>query len=748
MNKLSIAQRIGIGFGIVIVLLAALAGYSFYSTTKIGEVFRDYRGTASQSIYLNALYEDVAQARQAAFKYRIAASDEVAEKVYRAVDKVVEDAARASDTFAHDERASELVQALSDDAVRYGDAMQELTTLQAERNKLVADLSELGRAARITMTTIMQTASDANDAGAVFFAAMAQQEFMLGRFYAERFLLNNAPEAIAEAYARLEQAEKNIAAAQTMVFNNDLRVLRDEFLAQRLQYAEVLAKVETTVYARNAVRTDRLDVIGPKMSAELEELLQRIVDAQGTLGPKGAAQVDQTERLVAITAGISIVLGIALAVLTGGWIGRTVRTLAGNMETLASGDLNIEIRGEEHKHELGQMARALTVFKENASKVAALAAERKQQEQQAAAERRQMMAELRQAFGSVVDAAVEGDFKQRIGAKFPDAELNELANGVNKLLDTVDQGLSETARVIARMADGDLSDRMTGEYNGAFDELKTGLNNSVGRLSDLVSKIAAVANDIEGGTRGISDGARQLSERTLQQAASLEETSSTMEEISTTVEQNASKSRDASNFAGSAASDARSAAGIVERAVEAMASMEKSARDISEITSTIDGIAFQTNLLALNAAVEAARAGDAGKGFAVVATEVRDLAQRSSTSAESIGELITQSVKQVEAGVALVEQTGRAIGDILQAMEQMTEITDGVTRASEEQSIGVKEIYAAIAQMDETTQKNSAIADQSASNARNLAEHGEALRRLIGFFTAGVQNDAALADAA
>ena len=334
----------------------------------------------------------------------------------------------------------------------------------------------------------------------------------------------------------------------------------------------------------------------------------------------------------------------------------------------------------------------------------------------------------------VVAAAMEGDFSKR--AKLTNAPPVWAAMGerLNQIADSVEKGVQETSRVVQLMADGDLRDRMKGDFRGAFAELQSNVNATIDRLGDLLGQITSTGLDVQKSTKTILQGAEDLSSRAEQQASSLEETAATMEEMSASIKSNADSSASAKTLAATASERAGSGGEIVNQAVSSMSEIEQGSSKISDIISVIDGIAFQTNLLALNAAVEAARAGDAGKGFAVVASEVRALAQRSSDASRDIRELIQTSADQVSEGVRLVTQTGDSLAGIVNAIEQVEASIMDIASASVEQASGAQEISSAVSHMDEMTQQNASLADQSAANARALAEGAEKLRALISFF--------------
>lgn len=448
-----------------------------------------------------------------------------------------------------------------------------------------------------------------------------------------------------------------------------------------------------------------------------------------------AERVSQTYLILIGATGLAVLVGLLIAWGIGTVISRPIVAITGAMRRLAQGDTAAEIDGRERLDEVGEMARATQVFKENAIRIAALTREKEEADRRSAQAREEMMAKLQQDFGAVVERAVAGDFSRRIPANFPDAELDNLAHGLNRLLETVDEGLGETVRVMARIADGDLGDRMKGSFDGSFTDLQRSVNVTVERLSELVGRIAEAVATVRANADDMTLGAQDLSARAEQQAAAIEKTSATMEQISSTIRSNAESSTDARNLAAAASADAEGGGKVVQGAVEAMTEIEASARRISEIIAVIDSIAFQTNLLALNAAVEAARAGDAGKGFAVVAAEVRSLAQRSSEASRDIRELIETSAGQVSEGVRLVTRTGESLSGIVSSISRVEAAVREIEAASREQSSGVEEITLAISSMDQMTQQNSTLAERTATGSRDLLGGARELDNLLSFFS-------------
>jgi len=334
----------------------------------------------------------------------------------------------------------------------------------------------------------------------------------------------------------------------------------------------------------------------------------------------------------------------------------------------------------------------------------------------------------------IVDSAMAGDLSNRVRLDGKEGFMLQLGTGINSLLDTTESALQDIGDMTAALAAGDLTKRITSDYQGLFETLKNNSNEMAERLSDTVGRILAANDQINTASGEVAAGSADLSERTEQQAANLEETAASMEQLSATVRQNAGNASQANTLAAGARDTAEKSGAVVTDAVTAMTGIEQSSRKISDIIGVIDEIAFQTNLLALNAAVEAARAGEAGKGFAVVAQEVRTLAQRSATASKEIKGLILDSNEQVESGVDLVNKAGESLQEIVTAIKRVADIVSEIAAASDEQASGLEQVNMAVSQMDEMTQKNAALVEESAAAARSMEEQAGELTDLMAFF--------------
>ncbi|MEH3047784.1 MAG: methyl-accepting chemotaxis protein [Sphingomonas adhaesiva] len=372
-------------------------------------------------------------------------------------------------------------------------------------------------------------------------------------------------------------------------------------------------------------------------------------------------------------AGAAFALTLLVALATKKIVCDPYVTTVVRMEGLAAGDLTSPIAFTDHRDCVGRMTKAMSVFRENAEKVAAAG----------------------RAQEVVVGALGEG---------------------------------------LSRIADRDLTWRIENPFPAEYERLRDNYNRAMDSVGGALGSVSSASNGINSGASDIRQASDELSQRTEQQAASLEETAAAMDEITSIVRESADGAARADAAVGEARREAEHSGDVVRRAVAAMDGIERSSNEISEIISVIDGIAFQTNLLALNAGVEAARAGDAGKGFAVVASEVRALAQRSADAAKDVKAKIMSSSSQVQTGVEMVSETGKALERIIARIAEISTLVSTIAASAQQQASGLQQINTAVSEMDGVTQQNAAMVEEATAAARSLADEADALTAEVARF--------------
>ena len=404
---------------------------------------------------------------------------------------------------------------------------------------------------------------------------------------------------------------------------------------------------------------------------------------------------------LAIGTVTAMLLSIVAAVMVTRSITRPVGAMVAVMGKLARGDTSVTVPALDQRDEVGDVGRAVQVFKD-------AAIDKKRLEGESAAHRR-----------TAEEERARNDATRQEAAAQQAAVVGSLA------------------QALGRLSAGDLTCDITEAFAPDYERLRTDFNAAVAELRGVVGTIVGNAGAIRSGTGEISQAADDLSRRTEQQAASLEETAAALDEITATVRKTADGAHATQAVVTAAKDEAEHSETVVREAVAAMGAIDKSAREISQIIGVIDEIAFQTNLLALNAGVEAARAGDAGRGFAVVASEVRALAQRSAEAAKEIKALIGASSSHVSRGVTLVSETGTALGRILSQVRQINDAVNEIAASAQEQASGLAQVNTAVNQMDQVTQQNAAMVEQSTAASHSLAQDASTLEGLTTRFDIG-----------
>ncbi len=633
-----------------------------------------------------------------------------------------------------------------------GDAIGYYTGLNGEMLGMIGYVSKLSKTAEVTVATLalnnfLQAKERAGIERAVGSSGFGNGQFdaaALNRFrtlideqrvYYSGFLAGATPDQA----AGLEAVMKSPAA-------REVQSMRDIALKAGIG-GELSGRTAAEFFDAQTQKINQLKALEQRLIGDLRAFMTKL-----------RSQARTAEYSIISGLALAIALTAAIAYFFSHMIRKGIFGVVDAAATMARGNLERKLPNPT-RNELGAIVRALELFRktilrnkemEQRMRQREIAeAERKAEEERKQAEikaaqqtQRQRELDAKRAreqkaaaeLASVVDACAKGDFSQRLTLEGKDGIFADLAKSVNQIGEVTNTGISNVQAALETLSKGDLTHRMSGEYFGAFDDIRNAFNQTLESLSKMIRQIETGSQAIGGISDEIASSASDLATRTERNAATLEQTSAAIEQLAASVSATAGSAKDVSSAVSGIQAKTQHGNDVVKSAIEAVQQIKSSSNSISKIISVIEEIAFQTNLLALNAGVEAARAGEAGHGFAVVASEVRSLASRSAEAAKEISDLISDSSKRVDEGVALVDQTGSVLESIFEAVNEISSRVEEIAVSAREQSTSIAEINTATAQLDQSTQVNATMFEQATATSYALKSEIEALNRVISAF--------------
>lgn len=691
LSNIRIATRISGGFFLILALLTALAFFAYSSTHTLGAYLDRFSAGSARAVDATSVRYTAAYMRLAANTYLANPTEENRQEFQQWL--------RTAETESEGLLASGLAAAQQFDGAvdTYVARARQFLDASAPRTAAAARVEQLGIEHRRNIGRLNDMLEARGASDLAYTALRASEAFLVTRVRVDRFLAGGEISEFASASGPLEQTQ---ALLQSLAPGSMLGEERGLLSAARDGIAEFGRAINAARDAEmlNRQRLSDLQSTVPQLTAAMEALRAEAEGYLGNLAETSTATVNSTYTSLIVGAGVILALGLLTAALLSLNLSRGLRQTVDQTRRLAEGDLSVDITGSEHRSELGDLSRALLVFKENAE-------------------------ETRRLTVAAEEKRAEEDERQKLEMAKQQRVVNEIGSGLNRL----------ASGDLTRPIDNPTNDPFPAEY----EDLRNAYNDVVDQLAGIVSRIGMVADSVRGGSGEINAAARDLSARAETQAATLEQSAAALNELTESVRSTAQRASSAEKSSQDNRSYAETGAQIVREAVNAMKGIEHSSEQITRIIGVIDDIAFQTNLLALNAGVEAARAGEAGRGFAVVASEVRGLAQRASESAREIKTLIRESATQVEAGSELVNRTGESLEEILRRAADVSGLVADIAVAASEQAAGLDEINTGVNQLDQVTQQNAAVAEETTAAATSLLQKAEELTHELSGFQIG-----------
>lgn len=757
---MSIKLKISLAMGTLIVLLVIVGSTASILTGRLSNMFDEYGKASRTSEILADMELELVKARLSSMAFRTHGGDAHIQEFDAALKRVAvmeSELQHSVDVSQQDGTAAQLSTLIAD----YRDAFFLATEEDARRQALVERLQVSGEAARQAVSDIMIGAHLAGDRSASFNAARATMEVLEGEFFLERFQIHNDRTSLEASQEAIANAQNRLASLDSKLTDNRLKTLAQTALSEFTIFAEGSTDISQIILSRNGHYAD-MDQTGPEFANLIETEASANKTRANALGADVNSLAASTMTIIGFVAVAGAVLGTVLAIGLGRVISSPIKSMTETMSRMAEGALEVEVNGLEDKHEIGSMARALEVFRDNTRKARELAEEtervrekaesdrlaadelekRRNDEQRAAAEKEarensERLAEFeafQSAMQNAVTRAAAGDFDASVPTTFNENSLNKLATLQNSLLKDLKTSFDEVLSHMQYLSHGRLDIEIEGDRKGAFRELQDSFNNTVKALSDTVASITENSSSVSDNAKVLQASSSEMAQRAEGTSASVEETATAIKQITASIKAVVERADMATNSTKKVEDSAKKGRDVADDTRNAMDEMSRASGQIERVIGMIEEIAFQINLLALNAGVEAARAGDAGRGFSVVASEVRALAQRSQEAVQEINGVIEGNVRSVASSVEHVKRSQDSLEQIIsEVAEAATQISE-IATAVNEQSISINEINRAVQSIDQTTQSDASSIEELNALSHVLFSDAQGLEGAIAVF--------------